>query len=334
MDLDTVINILKREFSKRADEITNIDLLGGEPLSNFTIIPQICNWVWERMPQMQFFIRTNGTLLNDEMKEWFSHHSKKIGLGLSIDGDPKTNRFNRGVKDVDLAFFKKHWPDIPVKLTVFPKSVSTLYKSIIYLYGKGFNITGGLAQGVKWDDNACFSLNTQMQKLVDYYVTHTDKKPIEPLFSLNFEHAFKTTSSNTSCEKPCWEKTVVHTYDCDKEMLPCQMFSVIVQGRKNRSSILLEAKKVKQELTDKDCKNCYIRWSCINCMALNYQHYGSFDKNINKEYSCTAHKITAYWSASLLTLLAMHKQVNFTNIEKIEAIRKAISYIKLVDYGK
>ena len=34
MTLDRAIEILEREFSEDAEGITNVDLLGGEPLSN------------------------------------------------------------------------------------------------------------------------------------------------------------------------------------------------------------------------------------------------------------------------------------------------------------
>lgn len=126
MSLEDAIEILQKEFSNNAEEITNIDLLGGEPLSNYPIIPPICEWIWTRFPKMQVFIRTNGTLLSEEMKEWFSNHHKQVGLGLSIDGTAKTNYFNRGVKEVDFDFFKKYWPDVPVKITAFPLSVDSL----------------------------------------------------------------------------------------------------------------------------------------------------------------------------------------------------------------
>ena len=47
MSLNDAIEILDREFSDDS-EITNIDLLGGEPLMNYEIIPPICEWIWER----------------------------------------------------------------------------------------------------------------------------------------------------------------------------------------------------------------------------------------------------------------------------------------------
>lgn len=330
MSIDTAIDILDREFSNQGDEITNIDLLGGEPLTNFVIIPPICEWIWERKPKMQIFIRTNGTLLTNKMKKWFSSHSDLIGLGLSIDGTPEVNYFNRGVMDVDIDFFKQYWPEIPVKLTVFPQSVDSLFDSLTFLYSRGVNVIGGLAQGVVWDEKACELLNQQMEKITNYYIENQCIPPIEPLFSLAFEHSYVFPDSLHS-EKPCWERNIVHTYDCENDLLPCHMFSVIVQGSERRKRILNDLAGIKEEFIDNECMQCPIRWSCTNCMAMNYQHFGDFSTNINKRYSCKAHKITAYWSASLLTLKALNNLIDFSKKEKIEAVRKAIKYLKTFD---
>ena len=334
MTLDRAIEILEREFSEDAEGITNVDLLGGEPLSNYSIIPHICKWIWEHNPQMQIFIRTNGTLLSGEMKNWFSRHNKLLGLGLSIDGTPETNYFNRGVKEADLDFFYQYWPDVPVKLTVFPQSVDSLFDSLVYLYGRGFNVIGGLAQGVKWNKEACSILNRQMEKLVDYYLSNPQISPIETLFALGFEHAFEIPTSGQPSEKPCWERQIVHTFDCEKEMLPCHMFSTIVQGKEKRSLILKAAADLKEEKIDASCRECPIRWSCTNCMAMNYQHFGDFGININKQYACSAHKITAYWSASLLASFAIKNRIDFSASEKVNAVRKAIDYLKIYENGK
>lgn len=321
------ISILQSEFESNSDDITNIDLLGGEPLANFEIIPTICNWVWERKPEMQFFIRTNGTLLNDEMKQWFSDHRNLIGLGISIDGNPKTNYENRGVRYIDLDFFKQNWPEVPAKITVFPDTVGSLYESVLYLYNRGFEVTGGLAQGVLWEEISCISLNEQMEKLCDFYISNPTLNPVSPLFSLEFNNAFNEYDL-TKGNPPCWDRDIVHTYDCDLEQLPCHMFSVIVQGPK-RHSIVKEASQLQKESVDLDCLNCPIRWSCVNCMALNYHRYGVFHKNVNKELSCTAHKITAYWSAVIVANRVQHEQIDLSNDDNLKMVQNAISYIKL-----
>lgn len=333
MSSKEVISILQKEFEYDSDEITNIDLLGGEPLANFIIIPEVCEWIWGRKPNMQIFIRTNGTLLNDEMRLWFSNHRNLIGLGISVDGNPQTNFQNRGVKNIDLKFFKQYWPEVPAKITVFPDTVSSLYDSIQYLYSHGFDVTGGLAQGVLWDDKNCEILNTQLEKLVEFYISNPSYNPVSPLFSLDFNQAFSEYDIAKG-NPPCWQRNIVHTYDCDYEQLPCHMFSVLVQGDK-RKSIVKDALNLRKECIDEDCLSCPIRWSCVNCMALNYQRYGNFHKNVNRELSCTAHKITAYWSAVLIANRFQNNQIDLSDDENMEIVQKAISYIKLYNgYGQ
>lgn len=329
MNLNKAIQILEREFSNELSEITNVDLLGGEPLQNFDILPPICEWIWRRVPEMPIFIRTNGTLLTNEMKLWFASHSKQIGLGLSIDGTPETNQFNRGfkVKDADISFFKEYWPEIPVKMTLFPQSVDSLFESLTYLYGKGLNVIGDLAQGIVWDEKSCAILNQQMNSIVDYYMENPKITPINPLFSLAFEHSYNYPNPLYQ-EKPCWERNIVHTYDCEEDMLPCHMFSVIVQGKEKRATILSDAAQVREEYIDNECESCPIRWNCTNCMAMNYQYTGDFNRNINRLFSCKAHKIAAYWSAHLLILLASNDRIDLSNKEKNESVRKALMYMK------
>lgn len=66
-------------------------------------------------------------------------------------------------------------------------------------------------------------------------------------------------------------------------------------------------------------------------MALNYQHFGNFITNANKFFSCAAHKISAYWSATLLTSKALNNLIDFSSKEKIEAVQKAIDFLRTFD---
>ena len=36
--------ILEQEFNDQTEDIKRIDLIGGEPLTNFPLIPRICEW--------------------------------------------------------------------------------------------------------------------------------------------------------------------------------------------------------------------------------------------------------------------------------------------------
>lgn len=68
MTWEQVVSILEKEFLNQTEVIESVDLIGGEPLLNFELIPRISEWVWAHSPQTKIFTRTNGTLLDDEKK--------------------------------------------------------------------------------------------------------------------------------------------------------------------------------------------------------------------------------------------------------------------------
>lgn len=319
--------ILEQEFIDQTEDIKRIDLIGGEPLTNFPLIPRICEWVWAKKPDLEVFARTNGTLLTDEMKKWFASNRERFTLGLSIDGNPKVNYINRGVKDIDLDFFKTYWPENPVKVTVFPNSVHLLSASLQYLYNQGFLVVGGLAQGVMWDECSCEILKEQLEEISDYYAQNPNIVPISELFDFNFSKAF--SYDNSQLEEPCWKRSNIHAYDCNGNRFPCHMFASIVQGAAKSKTIMEDLKNVKYELMQKTCQECPIRWSCKKCMGMNYQHTGDFGHNINLDYMCEAQKIAAIASAKLLTRKVLNNQIEIDSEDTHLSVKNAIKYLKL-----
>jgi len=328
MTWEQVVSILEKEFLNQAEVIESVDLIGGEPLLNFHLIPRISEWVWAHSPQTKIFARTNGTLLDDEKKVWFIKNKDRFILGLSMDGMPDVNFINRGVKNIDYDFFVNNWADNPIKMTFFPSSIHLLADSAIMLYDKGYKLTGGLAQGVKWDSKHCKILDEQLSRLVEYYMIHPSINPMEPIFDLNFEKAFWIPDEDVE-ETPCWEQANIHSYDCDGELLPCHMFSKIVQGEKKRERILEDMKSIHNELVSAKCIKCPIRWCCKNCMAMNYQHTGDFGNNININFMCEAQMVAATASAKLIVLKSLDRDGMFNTNEEYERVNNAIRFLKL-----
>ncbi len=326
MSWELARSILESEFLSSIDIIDSVDLLGGEPLTNFSLIEKISNWVWTNSPSTKIFARTNGTLLTTEMKQWFSENHNRFILGLSLDGTPEMNKINRGFQSTDLDFFLANWPDNPIKMTLFPSSIQYLYDSVVHLYNNGAKLIAGLAQGVLWDDSSCKTLASELDKLNDFYLSNRVFSPIEPLYDLNFEKAFWIMPLDVK-ENACWDNANIHSYDCDGEMLPCHMFSSIVQGKNKRHRILFDKKEISHEIICEECRKCAIRWSCKNCMAMNYQHTGDFGNNINLQFSCEAQKIAAEASATYLIRSLIDKET--LSASEIEKLSNAIKYVKL-----
>lgn len=66
-------------------------------------------------------------------------------------------------------------------------------------------------------------------------------------------------------------------------------------------------------------------------MAMNYQHYGSFEKNINLELMCKAQKIVAYASALLIINQTFDKRRSLEDEEYRQSVYNAIKYFRLIE---
>lgn len=86
-----------------------LKFMGGEPLLEVDLLRKVYEYAHETYPNIKkmMFATTNGTLLNDEMKEWFHEHRKTLYLGLSIDGTPEVHNHNRSnsYEMIDAQFF-------------------------------------------------------------------------------------------------------------------------------------------------------------------------------------------------------------------------------------
>ena len=99
MSFATAKAIIDKEL---VDEDTrySIDLFGGEPLQNFPLIQKIYDYLIH-FPNQKIrnntiiFATTNGTLINDENKQWFRDRKDKVILGLSLDGTRTAHNLNR-----------------------------------------------------------------------------------------------------------------------------------------------------------------------------------------------------------------------------------------------
>lgn len=66
-------------------------------------------------------------------------------------------------------------------------------------------------------------------------------------------------------------------------------------------------------------------------MAMNYQHTGRFEENINLELMCKAQKIVAYASAKLLISQTAGNSDCLKDKDYRQSVRNAIKYIRLTD---
>lgn len=112
MSTAKAMDIISQQLNLLDDAVDTFEIqfMGGEPLLEFPLIKEVSEWVWDMNIQNRkiiLFAPTNGTLLNTEMKHWFSRNKDRITLGLSFDGDMIMQNINRSdsFKNVDLRYF-------------------------------------------------------------------------------------------------------------------------------------------------------------------------------------------------------------------------------------
>lgn len=91
MTLDTGQSALLR-FMELYDEISSVQFFGGEPLLNWPVIGQLCDFGWRLAdklgkPRPVWMLSTNGTVLNEKILELIATYDIKVTV--SLDGPPE-----------------------------------------------------------------------------------------------------------------------------------------------------------------------------------------------------------------------------------------------------
>lgn len=287
MSFETAKKILEKEFEQYAltaqkEYRLAIELFGGEPLTNFDLIKNIYEWVVEKIkPSFNYIfqITTNGTLLNEDIKHWLRERKKYFRLVISVDGTESMQEQNRGcqLKELPITFVKETWPDSYFKLTISPDTLSHYADGVISLYEKGYRIASSLAEGQTWNKEDAFTYKKQLERISEYFLSHTDKEPEHP-FNFLFTEYLEPRIHDQIPRKNCGVGTTIAMYDTNGIVYPCHLFLPMVHGNIN---VLEEIKdvdwNVSVNLVDDECKQCPCIKICKTCYGYNYSQRGSIN---------------------------------------------------------
>ena len=305
MSFDTAREILKKEYaSYKGDpqrERLAIELFGGEPLTNFNLIKQIYEWTKEQnLPFNYIFqITTNGTLLNDSIKEWLRQRKSDFRLVMSVDCTEAMQKGNRGcgLEKLPIAYVKETWPNSYFKLTLSPESLPHYAEGVISLTEQGYKIASSLAEGQQWKDGDEFIYEQELEKIENYYLSHPEKE-LEHPFNFLFKEYLEQRLENKIPYKNCGCGTTIVMYDTDGLLYPCHLFLPMVHGNNN---VLNDIKDIDffnpVALIDEECKNCPALKICKTCYGYNYAQRGNVckrDKGMCKLRLTEAQSISAF----------------------------------------
>jgi radical SAM protein with 4Fe4S-binding SPASM domain len=286
MTLETAKVIIETEVrqakaSKNEDSI-RFDLFGGEPFLRFDLIKELCHWVWETINDVNYdmVITTNGTLLDDDKKQWLALHKDKIQLIMSVDGKDDVQECNRGChsSELPIEFLLKTLPNCFLSMTASRQSLPRFADELISFHEQGYSVIGKPAQGEYWQEGDGKIYEAQLNKIAKYYLEHPDVTPTFLFNETSYIHLLKN-EPNEKYAKMCGIAVEIVAYDVDGKLYPCHHFIPNVHGKED---ILEDLKEIDffdtSRFIDDQCMKCDILKLCRTCCGRNYNERGDVSR--------------------------------------------------------
>lgn len=327
MDFDTAKRAILDVFNETCFDGVSIQFMGGEPLLAFPLIKDVSEWLWNRNIEFSYslFAATNGTLLNEDMKVWFTANKHRISLGLSFDGDVNTQNTNRSnsASLVDLDYFRDTWPESSVKMTVSTDSLKYLCENVVFLEEKGFTkIKTDLAYMHGWTKQHLVLWNEQLSLLKKYYLD-SDRDMHCSLFNTPIDAILSEERHAKRCS--CGEE--MSCVDWDGTIYPCQMFAPISMD----SAMYNKVKDIDfadaENFQVQECRDCVLQSCCPGCAGCNLKFNGAINR-INPFY-CKAFMIQIFHTLDYQLKVAekIENEIERENLK--HDINKIITSLKL-----
>jgi uncharacterized protein len=276
ISLDIVTNAIADHLTRDDgfNKVT-IDLIGGEPFLYPELLRQLITWtvhrktLWKK--EFHFFIGTNGTLLNDKIKDWLFEYRDYMTVGLSLDGTPEAHNLNRSNSYDRIAphipFLASTWPNQTVKMTISPQTIPMIYDGIIHMMRQGFPVASNVAMEDIWgmpNEKAerVYQFRHEIEKLVDFF----NANPSIGLPGI-IDLPIAVTVSEERDRPWCGAGRNMAAIDEKGRVLPCHRFT---------------AMSFDQRLFDKPvtpntsrCRFCFFKAACQTCEVLNWEVNGN-----------------------------------------------------------
>ena len=328
MTLDMAQKILE-PFLNKDNGIVDITFMGGETLMAINVIRPLVEWVekgtWKR--RYRFLGATNGTLLDDDLKEWLWNHRRTFTLGLSYDGLPSVQNGNSGNNDIDLDFFIRTWPHQPIQMTINAESVNQMADGVIYLLEKGATVHPNVAfEQEEWSNVKIREYGRQLNKLTDYYNNHKDKPLISQFVHNLNEYAYSLDHPKQQLEV-CGAGNGFQVFDTNGQSYPCHILSPLVLDEEKLQVIRNGLVSKTTDFSDTDCANCPYTSSCPTCIGCNFLYRGKLQKRDKTHCRIMKKEVKAFIKMEVMRLKAKDK-IMPEDATEIDSIKKLVDYEK------
>lgn len=212
-----------------------VSFFGGEPLLSFPVLRQLVEYSKPLEARygkkMIFSVTTNGTLLDDEMLDFFGEHN--ISVLFSIDGDRDTNDRFRIYKNGSSPFdticknairLLERFPNVAARMTVTKESIPALASNIKFLHEElGFRFISPCAALELIDDHASWKAFDRECRSAATYVI--EKALLNDYVHLHFlDNGIEQITSNQEVDVACGAGKTFVGIDVEGNIYPCHRF--------------------------------------------------------------------------------------------------------------
>jgi len=313
MNFKTAKKIIDAEMAMNdgTDEC-RFTMFGGEPFLEIDMIKRIYNYIESRIldwkKKVVIFVNTNGTLTDEETKQWLRKRKEHIYCGISLDGTKEMHDKNRSnsFDKIDLEFYRECWPEQTVKMTVSKETLPNLAEGVIFIHEKGFECGCTFAYGIDWNEELVKVLQEQLIILVDYY-TKNPQLHLCQILNIDLTGIFKRPKSNF---KRCGAGELMKAYDTEGNLYPCHSFSPVGMGDDAKKFVDYELPL--SDISEEECCiECNYHLICPTCYGVNYIYTGSISKR--NRWLCKFFKLCVQASAIIQLRRLSNKNPNELN---------------------
>ena len=284
-----------------------IQFIGGEVFLCWSLVRDLINWTIERNQNWKkkyvFFIDTNGTLLNDEIKTWLYERRKNVIVGLSLDGTPEAHNLNRSGSYSrivqHLSFFAKTWPSQPVKMTISPQTIPMIFDGIIHIMRQGLLVAANVPLEDIWGPSNEKSrhleeFKREIEKLVDFF----GNNPEVPLPSIINLPISAITSEKDRNRPWCGSGRNMVAIEADGKTIPCNRYAAMSFDHSLFNRPLSPITSC--------CRYCMFKPACQTCEAHNWEVNGN-PKN-RTTFHCEFIKLQI-WGTAQVHAMRLEKKI-------------------------
>ena len=316
-----------------------INLFGGEPMLNWSLIKQIIDYCDDMCYKVKFGITTNLTILTEEMIDYIDNFG--IGLLVSIDGIKsvhdanRCNSYDKVIANLKRLEDRKCMLLVEARPTIDPSQVDHFYESIVHIYEDLHidNISPMPVTDKEWTNEQIVVYRDQYRKILKFYLEKVqDVSSHRHIYIKPVDECLGNVLSELAIDNTMCALDNMHwiSVDCDGKVYQCHQlpYDKSIDSSIGTLEDGIDTDKIIKDLSflhQEECKTCISKAICkAGCPMENRR----VNNNVSKPSKFFCKLITIH------LMVAKEYRPELLNIKQFNSCYLTVvkENIKLVDY--